>query len=136
MNASFSSQLITLFIYDHDIEAAVKVFELFLLDGEKVLVDLMAGMIAHRKDEAMTFNDLELMTYLRRDMVKDCLSKMTILEILKHPTTRKPINVNLKFNSVEERLFEWHFTELYERTASLRKSSIKDLERERETKYR
>ena len=53
MNASFSSQLITLFIYDHDIEAAVKVFELFLLDGEKVLVDIMAGMIAHRKDEAI-----------------------------------------------------------------------------------
>ena len=112
MNASFSSQLITLFIYDHDIEAAVKVFELFLLDGEKVLVDLMAGMIAHRKEESMTFDDLELMNYLRRDMVKDCLSKMTIMELLKHPTTGKPINVNLTFNSVEERLFEWLFTEI------------------------
>jgi hypothetical protein len=48
MAASFTSQLITLFIYDHDIEAAVKLFELFLIDGEKVLVDLLAGMISHR----------------------------------------------------------------------------------------
>ena len=49
MAASFSSQFITLFIYDHDINAAVKVFELFLLDGEKVLLNLLAGMITHRK---------------------------------------------------------------------------------------
>ena len=53
MLASFSSQLITLFIYDHDINAAVKVFELFLLDGEKVLVDLLAGMIVHKKAEIL-----------------------------------------------------------------------------------
>ena len=49
MAASFSSQFITLFIYDHDIDSAAKIFELFLLDGEKVLVNLLAGMITHKK---------------------------------------------------------------------------------------
>lgn len=53
MAASFSSQLITLFIYDHDFNSAVKVFELFLLDGDKVLVDLLAGMIMHKKNELL-----------------------------------------------------------------------------------
>ena len=105
MAASFSSQLITLFIYDHDIDAAVKVFELFLLDGEKVLVDLLAGMITHRKAQIMEYEDLELMTYLRKDMVRDCLKNMTISEILHNPATGKPVDVNLTFNSVEERLY-------------------------------
>ena len=45
MTASFSSQFITLFIYDNEFSAALKVFELFLLDGEKVLVEILAGMV-------------------------------------------------------------------------------------------
>ena len=49
IGGSFSSQIITLFIYDNDFESAVKVFELFLLDGEQILVDLIAGMIMHKK---------------------------------------------------------------------------------------
>ena len=53
MAASFSSQLITLFIYDHAFDSAVKVFELFLLDGENILVDVLAGMILHRKREIL-----------------------------------------------------------------------------------
>ena len=49
MGASFSSCLITLFIYDSDFSVATKIFELFLLDGEQVLVDLLAGMIFRKK---------------------------------------------------------------------------------------
>jgi len=86
MAASFSSQLITLFIYDHDFDAAIKVFELFLLDGEKVLVDLLAGMIVHKRQELMEYDDLDLMNYLRKGMVAECLSTMSIKDILTHPT--------------------------------------------------
>ena len=89
MAASFSSQFITLFIYDNDFNAAVKVFELFLVDGEKVLVELLAGMIMHKKATILQLSDLELMTYLRKDMVQECLSQMSIREILRHPTTHK-----------------------------------------------
>lgn len=69
MAASFSSQLITLFIYDNDFNSAVKIFELFLLDGEKVLIDLLAGMIVHKKQKILQLDDLELMNFLRKDMV-------------------------------------------------------------------
>jgi hypothetical protein len=100
MCASFSSQFITLFIYDNDFNAAIKVFELFLLDGEQVLVDLLAGMIQHKKKTVLSLEDLELMTYLRRDMIKDCLTTMSINDILKHPNSpHNPIKVKLTFNS-------------------------------------
>ena len=68
MAASFSSQLITLFIYDNDFDAAMRVFELFLLDGEQVLVDLLAGMILHKKHIILSLEDLDLMNYLRKEM--------------------------------------------------------------------
>lgn len=100
MTASFSSQFITLFIYDNEFSAALKVFELFLLDGEKVLVEILAGMVHHKKQVLLGLDDLDLMNYLRKDMVQECLSQMSIREILLHPTTQKPINVKLTFNSV------------------------------------
>jgi hypothetical protein len=34
MEAAFTSQLITLFIYDASVEVSDRIFELFLLDGE------------------------------------------------------------------------------------------------------
>ena len=58
--------------------AAVKVFELYLLDGEKVLVELLAGMILHKKEKIIELEDLELMNYLRKDMVQECLSEMSV----------------------------------------------------------
>ena len=69
IGGSFSSHLITLFIYDNEFESATKVFELFLLDGEQVLVDLIAGMIMHKRQEVQELDDLELMDYLRKEMV-------------------------------------------------------------------
>ena len=36
--ASFSSQIITLFIYDAPFEVATRIFELFLLDGDRAIV--------------------------------------------------------------------------------------------------
>ena len=64
MAASFSSQLITLFIYGNDFNAAAKVFELFLLDGEQVLVDMLAGMIQHKRHTILQLEEMELMSYL------------------------------------------------------------------------
>ena len=74
MPASFSSQLITLFIYGNNFNAATKVFELFLLDGEQVLVDMLAGMIIHKRHTIMALEELELMNYLQKDMAHECLS--------------------------------------------------------------
>ena len=90
-----------MFIYDNDFISAVKIFELFLLDGEQVLVDLIAGMVMHKRHTILELNDLELMNYLRKDMVQACLSEMNLMEILKHPVTKRPIKVQLTYSSAE-----------------------------------
>ena len=45
MEAAFTSQLITLFIYDASAEVSDRILELFLLDGEQIIVDLLAVML-------------------------------------------------------------------------------------------
>ena len=79
----------------------MRIFELFLLDGEQILVDIIAGMILHKKQQVLELNDLELMNYLRKDMVQECLSEMSVREILLHPVSRKKIKVQLSYNSTE-----------------------------------
>mmetsp|Transcript_41283 Transcript_41283/g.54267 ORF Transcript_41283/g.54267 Transcript_41283/m.54267 type:complete len:106 (-) Transcript_41283:73-390(-) len=105
MAACFSSQLITLFIYGNQFGAAAKIFELFLLDGEQVLVDMLAGMMQHRKQTILQLEELELMNYLQKEMAQECLSQMSIRELLKHPVNGKPITVKLTFNSVEDTIY-------------------------------
>lgn len=105
IGGSFSSQIITLFIYDNEFESAVRIFELFLLDGEQVLVDLIAGMIMHKRLRVLELSDLELMNYLRKDMVQECLSEMSVRQILLHPVSQKPVKVPLSLNSVESNMY-------------------------------
>ena len=45
MESTFTSQIITLYIYDAPLEIATRIFELFLLDGAQIIVDLIAGLI-------------------------------------------------------------------------------------------
>lgn len=40
------------------------------------------------------------MNYLQKDMAQECLSTMKIHDLLRHPSTGKPITVKLTFNSV------------------------------------
>lgn len=43
-----------------------------------MLVELLAGMILHKKEKIIELEDLELMNYLRKDMVQECLSEMSV----------------------------------------------------------
>jgi hypothetical protein len=43
--AAFSSMFITLFIYDLPQAQAIRIFEMFLLDGEKLLIKMLVRMI-------------------------------------------------------------------------------------------
>ena len=62
-------------------------------------------MIHHKKQHILLQEDLDLMNYLRKDMVAECLATMPIKDIMMHPTNHKPISVSLSFNSVEEKLY-------------------------------
>lgn len=45
IEACFTSQVVTLFIYDVGFEEATRIFELFLVDGEQIILDLLVTFI-------------------------------------------------------------------------------------------
>ena len=45
ISALFSSIFITLFVYDVPYEVSTRIFEMFLIDGERFLIDLLIKMI-------------------------------------------------------------------------------------------
>lgn len=69
MESTFTSHIITLFIYDAPPEIAVRIFELFLVDGAQVIVDLSASLIECQYGEMMRLDELDLMHYLRKDCI-------------------------------------------------------------------
>ena len=82
MEACFSSQIITLFIYDNKRDKAFRIFELFLLEGEQVLVDLIAAMLYEKRRQIVQLEELDLMNYLRKDMVQECFDEMSLEALL------------------------------------------------------
>ena len=82
LEACFSSQIITLFIYDNDRDKAFRIFELFLLEGEQILMDLIAAMLQIKKKKILTLEELDLMNYLRKDMIHECFNEIELSELL------------------------------------------------------
>jgi hypothetical protein len=82
IEACFTSQIITLFIYDLEFEEATRIFELYLLDGEQVIVDLLATFVELRASHILTLYELDLMNYLRKGMVDDTLKQHKLVNIL------------------------------------------------------
>lgn len=83
MESTFTSQVITLYIYDAPLDIATRIFELFLLDGAQIVVDLIAGLIDIQYSKIMHLEELELMTYLRKDIITDVFSSFTFKQVLK-----------------------------------------------------
>jgi|688.fasta_scaffold586397_1 hypothetical protein len=52
-------------------------FEMFLLDGEQVIVDLLVTFIEKQTENIMKLSDFELMNYLRKEMIADTLKNCT-----------------------------------------------------------
>lgn len=69
MEAAFTSQIITLFIYDAPLPIATRIFEMFLVEGEQVILDLIAGLIETQYSEIITMEETELMEFFRRDIL-------------------------------------------------------------------
>ena len=80
--ASFASQLITLFICDYDFIYAQRVMDLFMLEGEQILVDLLASMVLLKKKKILLLDEIELMDYLRKDMAAECFAEYPMEKLL------------------------------------------------------
>lgn len=73
VEAAFSSLFITLFIYDLPKEQAVRVFEMFLLDGEQLLIKMLVRMVKIKEKKILTLYELDLLKYLRSEMIQECM---------------------------------------------------------------
>ncbi len=49
--------------------------DLFMLEGEQVLVDILANMVQIKKKKILQLDELELMNYLRKDMAVECFAE-------------------------------------------------------------
>ena len=84
MAASFSSLFITLFVYDLPPEQAMRIFEVFMLDGETLLVKFIVRMIKLKEKKILTiFDTVELLKFIRSDMISECLQEYPLSKLLK-----------------------------------------------------
>lgn len=49
--------------------------DLFMLDGEQIIVDILANMVQIKKKKILQLDELELMNYLRKDMAVECFAE-------------------------------------------------------------
>jgi|LauGreDrversion4_2_1035121.scaffolds.fasta_scaffold592729_1 hypothetical protein len=67
--AAFSSIFITLFVYDLPLDQAIRVFEMFLLDGERVLIKMLIRMVKSKQKKILQIKELDLLQYIRSQMI-------------------------------------------------------------------
>jgi len=60
-----------LYIYDAPLPIATRIFELFLVEGEQVILDLIAGLIETQYSSIITMEETDLMEYFRKDILID-----------------------------------------------------------------
>jgi hypothetical protein len=60
-----------LYIYDSPLPIATRIFELFLVEGEQVILDLIAGLIETQYSSIITMEETDLMEYFRKDILID-----------------------------------------------------------------
>ena len=53
----------------------MKVMDLFMIEGEQVIVDILASMVQLKKKKILMLDELDLMNYLRKDMALECFAE-------------------------------------------------------------
>lgn len=73
VGAAFSPLFITLYIYQIDHDYAMRIFESFVLDGEQALLRVLYKMIELNTKKILQMDEIELIMYLRTDLMNDCI---------------------------------------------------------------
>lgn len=72
----------TLFVYMTPFDSASRLFELFILEGEIVLIKLLLRMIELKERKIMKLEDMELQRYMLSGIVKECTSEFSLAKLL------------------------------------------------------
>ena len=70
LNGLFSHVFLTAFTYHVPFPLAVKIFDLFLLDGESALINCVLNMLKLMKERIMEKSNEEIHKYIKEEMVK------------------------------------------------------------------
>lgn len=75
---TFAAHFMTLFVYLTPIEIATRLFELFVIDGESALVEVLLRMIGLKKAKILSLTDGDLIKYMQRGMIIECTEEFPI----------------------------------------------------------
>ncbi len=79
---TFSPLFMTLFVYMTPFDSASRLFEMFILDGEMVLIRLLLRMIEVKEKKILTLIDMKLQQYMLSGLVKECTREFTLAKLL------------------------------------------------------
>jgi hypothetical protein len=60
----------------------MRIFESFMLDGEEALLTILYKMLEKRSHKILQMEDMELITYLRTDIINECIREEGIEALL------------------------------------------------------
>ena len=75
IGAAFSPLFITLYIYQIEHKYSMRIFEYFILDGDKALMSILWRILQLQGDKICELVEMELIQYLRTDIINDCIEK-------------------------------------------------------------
>lgn len=81
--AVFSSIFITLFVYDVPHYVATRIFELFMLEGEEVIIRILFRMIKLKQSKLLKMQDVDCLRYMRKGMIMECIKEVPLSKLLK-----------------------------------------------------
>ena len=84
MVSAFSPLFITLYIYKAPLAVATRIFETFLVGGDAALIKILFKMMAHKRRKILSSFDVELMDFIKKDMVVECFNELTIEELVNY----------------------------------------------------
>jgi len=81
----FSHFFFTVCVYKFPLELSVRVFDMFLLEGEQVILNLILRMLEFQKDKILKLKYFDLYTYLNNELVYECHSLYSAVSLLSSP---------------------------------------------------
>lgn len=82
VGAAFSPLFITLYIYQMEHAASMRIMEFFILDGEQALLKVLYKMIEMKCEKILALEEIELIMYLRTNMINECIAETGGIEAL------------------------------------------------------
>lgn len=76
--ACFSQYFIGIFLYDTPTNIGVRIFDVFLLEGERMLFELLYKMLEIKRRKILDLSSQELYVYLRKKIVKECFEEFSL----------------------------------------------------------